>query len=41
AVRAYADAGFDEIALIQVGGDHQEPFLRWARERLLPALRRL
>ncbi|WP_431031887.1 LLM class F420-dependent oxidoreductase [Streptomyces sp. P6-2-1] len=40
AVRAYADAGFDEIALIQVGGAHQEPFLRWARERLLPALRR-
>ncbi|MDT0424204.1 MULTISPECIES: LLM class F420-dependent oxidoreductase [Streptomyces] len=41
AVRAYADAGFDEIALIQVGGAHQEPFLRWARERLLPALRSL
>lgn len=39
AVRPYAEAGFDEIALVQVGGDHQEPFLRWSRETLLPALR--
>ncbi|SEO91092.1 hypothetical protein SAMN05216267_105444 [Actinacidiphila rubida] len=39
AVRPYADAGFDEIALVQVGGGHQKPFLRWAQETLLPALR--
>jgi G6PDH family F420-dependent oxidoreductase len=39
AVRPYADAGFDEVALVQIGGDQQEPFLRWARETLLPALR--
>ncbi|MGO4636748.1 LLM class F420-dependent oxidoreductase [Streptomyces sp. 2RAF24] len=41
AVRPYCDAGFSEIALIQVGGDHQEPFLRWAHDELLPALREL
>jgi G6PDH family F420-dependent oxidoreductase len=39
AVLPYADAGFDEIALIQVGGDQQEPFIRWAEKTLLPALR--
>jgi G6PDH family F420-dependent oxidoreductase len=41
AVRAYADAGFTEIALIQVGGEHQRPFLDWAEKELLPALREL
>jgi G6PDH family F420-dependent oxidoreductase len=39
AVRPYAELGFDDIALIQVGGEHQEPFIRWAAEKLLPALR--
>ncbi|WP_335972621.1 LLM class F420-dependent oxidoreductase [Streptomyces sp. CA2R106] len=39
AVRPYAKAGFDEIALIQIGGDHQRPFLDWAEQTLLPALR--
>ncbi|BBA95635.1 putative dehydrogenase [Actinacidiphila reveromycinica] len=39
AVRPYADAGFDEIALIQIGGAHQQPFLDWAERTLLPALR--
>ncbi|MFJ7201073.1 MULTISPECIES: LLM class F420-dependent oxidoreductase [unclassified Streptomyces] len=41
AVRAYTDAGFTEIALVQIGGAHQRPFLRWAEETLLPALREL
>lgn len=35
AVRPYTDAGFTEIALIQIGGDHQEPFLDWATTKLL------
>ncbi|MEU3574729.1 LLM class F420-dependent oxidoreductase [Kitasatospora sp. NPDC036755] len=39
AVRPFVDAGFDEVALIQVGGDSQPAFLRWAEETLLPALR--
>ncbi|GHG61034.1 LLM class F420-dependent oxidoreductase [Streptomyces griseocarneus] len=41
AVREYADAGFTEIALVQIGGDHQAGYLRWAQEELLPALREL
>ncbi|WP_407554314.1 LLM class F420-dependent oxidoreductase [Streptomyces sp. Pv4-95] len=41
AVRPYVDAGFTEIALVQVGGGHQEPFLEWAETKLLPALRHL
>ncbi|MBU7600026.1 TIGR03557 family F420-dependent LLM class oxidoreductase [Streptomyces sp. P38-E01] len=41
AVRPYAAAGFTEIALVQVGGAHQQPFIDWAERELLPALRRL
>ncbi|WP_037575208.1 LLM class F420-dependent oxidoreductase [Phaeacidiphilus oryzae] len=41
AVRAYTEAGFDEVALVQVGGDAQQPFFGWAEEKLLPALRSL
>ncbi|QKW18018.1 LLM class F420-dependent oxidoreductase [Kitasatospora sp. NA04385] len=39
AVRPYAEAGFDELALIQVGGDSQPAFTDWAEHELLPALR--
>ncbi|WP_370349525.1 LLM class F420-dependent oxidoreductase [Catenulispora sp. EB89] len=41
AVRPYADAGFTEVALVQVGGDAQQPFLAWAEKTLIPALREL
>ncbi|MFE3200309.1 LLM class F420-dependent oxidoreductase [Embleya sp. NPDC059237] len=41
AVRPFVEAGFTEVALIQVGGDTQHEFLDWARDRLLPALRGL
>ncbi|MFJ3965669.1 LLM class F420-dependent oxidoreductase [Streptomyces sp. NPDC090036] len=41
AVRPYAEAGFTEVALVQIGGDQQEPFLDWAEAKLLPALRDL
>ncbi|WP_055590961.1 LLM class F420-dependent oxidoreductase [Peterkaempfera griseoplana] len=41
AVRPYAEAGFTEVALVQVGGDAQYPFLDWAEKSLLPALREL
>lgn len=37
--RAYWEAGFTDIALIQVGGDTQEQFLKEAAEPLLGALR--
>ncbi len=39
AVRTFTDVGFTDVALVQIGGDTQKPFLRWAEERLLPALR--
>jgi G6PDH family F420-dependent oxidoreductase len=38
AVRPYAEAGFDEIALVQIGGDSQSAFLDWSAKTLLPAL---
>ena len=41
AVRPFADAGFTEVALVQIGGEHQRPFLDWAQQTLLPALREL
>jgi G6PDH family F420-dependent oxidoreductase len=41
AVRPYVDAGFTEVALVQIGGEHQEPYLEWAEHKLLPALREL
>jgi hypothetical protein len=40
-IRPFVDAGFTEVALVQIGGEHQEPFLRWAHDKLLPALRSL
>jgi G6PDH family F420-dependent oxidoreductase len=40
-IRPFVDAGFTEVALVQIGGAHQEPFIRWAQDELLPALRRL
>ncbi|WP_395366040.1 TIGR03557 family F420-dependent LLM class oxidoreductase [Streptomyces sp. YH02] len=39
AVRPFAEAGFTDLALVQIGGAHQMPFLRWAETTLLPALR--
>ncbi len=38
AVRAYTDAGFTDVALVQIGGDSQKPFLDWCNAELLPAL---
>ncbi|CAM5265601.1 Luciferase-like domain-containing protein OS=Streptomyces microflavus OX=1919 GN=Smic_00150 PE=4 SV=1 [Streptomyces microflavus] len=40
-MRAYSEAGFTEIALVQVGGEHQQSFISWAEKTLLPALREL
>jgi len=41
AVRPFVEAGFTEVALVQIGGDTQRDFLQWAQKRLLPALREL
>jgi len=40
-IRPFIDAGFTEIALVQIGADQQQPFMGWARDELLPALRSL
>ena len=40
AVRPYAEAGFTEIALVQVGGESQPAYLDWSEKTLLPALRK-
>jgi hypothetical protein len=38
AVKPFVDAGFTDIALVQIGGGHQDPFVGAAKERILPAL---
>ncbi|GLZ38842.1 TIGR03557 family F420-dependent LLM class oxidoreductase [Actinokineospora sp. NBRC 105648] len=39
AVAPFWEAGFTDIALLQIGGDHQDEFLAVAQSELLPALR--
>jgi hypothetical protein len=29
------------VAIVQIGGDQQDDFLRWSKDALLPALRNL
>ena len=41
AVKQFVDAGFTHVAVVQVGGDDQDPFFDFAKRELLPALRRL
>lgn len=41
AIKPFIEAGFDEVALVQIGADHQEQFTTWAERELLPALRSL
>jgi G6PDH family F420-dependent oxidoreductase len=39
AIKPFIEAGFDEVALVQIGAEHQEQFTTWADRELLPALR--
>jgi G6PDH family F420-dependent oxidoreductase len=39
AIRAFPDAGFSHVALVQIGGGTQHDFIDWAQTTLLPALR--
>ena len=39
-IRPFVEAGFTEIALVQIGAE-QDGFIRWAEQELLPALRSL
>lgn len=41
AIKAFVDAGFDEVAMAQIGGEEQDDFMPWAEKELLPALRSL
>jgi G6PDH family F420-dependent oxidoreductase len=40
-IKPMIEAGYDEIALVQVGAEQQPQFIRWAQRELLPALRAL
>jgi G6PDH family F420-dependent oxidoreductase len=40
-IRPFIDAGFTEIALVQIGAETQERFISWSERELLPALRSL
>jgi len=39
AAKEYADAGFTHLALVQIGGDQQVPFIEWSEKTLMPAWR--
>lgn len=41
AVKPFLEAGFTHLALVQIGGEHQQGFLQWSERELLPALREL
>jgi G6PDH family F420-dependent oxidoreductase len=41
AVRGFRDAGYTDLALVQIGEKHQRAFLEFATSELLPALREL
>ena len=41
AIKPYLDAGFTEVALVQIGNEQQDEFIGWAQRELLPALRSL
>jgi G6PDH family F420-dependent oxidoreductase len=41
AIKEFIDAGFDEVAIVQIGGEQQDAFMAWAEKELLPALRSL
>jgi G6PDH family F420-dependent oxidoreductase len=40
-IKPFIEAGFTEVALVQIGADQQEPFFAWAQRELLPALKSL
>jgi G6PDH family F420-dependent oxidoreductase len=40
-IKPFLDAGFTEVALVQIGAEQQGSFIGWAQDELLPALRAL
>jgi len=41
AVKQFVDAGFTDVAVVQIGGETQPDFLDWAERELVPALKEL
>ncbi len=41
AIKPFIEAGFTEVALVQIGAESQDRFIDWAQAELLPALRSL
>ncbi|TKV61833.1 TIGR03557 family F420-dependent LLM class oxidoreductase [Nakamurella flava] len=41
AAKKFADAGYTDLALVQIGADHQDEFFRAAESEIIPALRAL
>ncbi|GAA4978002.1 TIGR03557 family F420-dependent LLM class oxidoreductase [Kineococcus glutinatus] len=39
AAKPFFDAGYTDLALVQIGGEHQEEFLRVSASEIIPALR--
>lgn len=39
AIREFPEAGFTDIAIVQIGGENQDAFIEWSESELLPALR--
>jgi G6PDH family F420-dependent oxidoreductase len=39
AAKEYADAGFTHLALVQIGGEQQTPYIAWSQKTLMPAWR--
>jgi hypothetical protein len=40
-IKPFIEAGFTEVALVQIGAEHQEGSIEFAEQELLPALRAL
>jgi G6PDH family F420-dependent oxidoreductase len=40
-IKPFIEAGFSEIAIVQIGADMQAQFTQWAQRELLPSLRSL
>jgi G6PDH family F420-dependent oxidoreductase len=38
-IKAFADCGYTDVALVQIGAEQQPEFISWAQRELLPALR--
>lgn len=40
-IKKFVEAGFTHVAVVQIGGHHQDQFLDWSERELIPAVREL